>query len=326
VVAQASYDYAVERVSNASPTGSSPGAADGAAGGVRAETSVVGHAKVSMVGLLEQQPDRPFPGRAWIDEALQRHWPAYADASASASGSRPGIPLLLAWGVGSVVSNETLVQSRPLVREGGHDFLDDFLRAAGRATIGVFAQNRSVSAPRGSEVARYQRWVGVCRGVAALEGDVARKQALSAALPEFLTRGRATKTTEELAVFCFLQELHKLGELGAPFASPDAIGRALLALDATFGDLAARLDMMVFDGRTFGMLHRRGALWLQTRSDARARRAGAPPTERTAALLVLDSDGAAPSPSDDEVALGHGVFTLQPTAPFEPTWHGTFGA
>jgi hypothetical protein len=108
---------------------------------------------VSLAALVHALPEG-VPDATWLSAALQRHWSAF-----STGGVR-------AWSVGGVQDNETLVQSRPVVRDPRADFLADLLRVPTQTTLAAYA-----ASPPGHgdpdrpmpaiAMTRFQRWVGV---------------------------------------------------------------------------------------------------------------------------------------------------------------------
>ena len=224
-----------------------------------------------LTALLDAVPQRTIdrPEKLeWADRTLARHWPTWGDASADgASADRAH-----AWGTGSVVNNETLVQTRPLVRGSARPFVEDLLRAEARITVGAFSSRP----PGGTErlpnvpVARYHRWVIVASHCERLADDAQLRVPLQAGLPDFLTRASGRGTTPEVLLFALLAELHRGGELGSTYTAPQAIGRALAWLDARFAELAgapaegephAAPNLLLTDGRTLGVLHRHERLF-----------------------------------------------------------------
>jgi hypothetical protein len=222
---------------------------------------------------------------------------------------------LCGWSVGAVVGNETLVQSRPIVR--GSDPVDDLLRTSAGCTIAAFAtQGRDEPATdTGAAVrlARYRRWVGV-RGSGALRPELCN--ALRAELPDFLARGSA-RTETELLFLRFLTYLRESGGLGAPFSPPQLVRQALRALGERVGD--GPLNLLVTDGRTLGIIHRGGTLLaFEPPPDVRpSRRFRVVDGEPTApAHLFMWKEGPPPSaPVGGAERIAEGILTVRATKP-----------
>jgi hypothetical protein len=203
---------------------------------------------LTLAALLDARPNRPFWGRGWLEQVLARHLPGYDDR---------GDASLCGWSVGAVVGNETLVQSRPVLRDRDTDPLDDLLRSSAACIVAAFASRDAASLvadPAVVRVARYRRWMGVRDGE---ELSADQRVAVRAELPDFLARGAGQSDTE-LVFLRFLAALHELGALGKAYASREAIRAALRATTERFA--AGRLNLFVSDGRTLGIVHRGGTL------------------------------------------------------------------
>lgn len=235
--------------------------------------------------------------------------------------------LVRAWSVGGVQGSETLVQSRPVVRELRADFIADFLRAPSQTTLAAHAVapsghgSEDIPVPR-LGLARFQRWLGVrAEGVlAADDRDDAMRERLKASLPDFLSRALSHSGDRELAVFGFLAALHANGDLNKPYVAPPQIRRALASLDEFLGR-PTRLNLLVCDGRTLGGIHRGGRLLLvDAPAPSGSRRPIAHgPELRVQASLVIHDDGPAELPPALEGAdlrrLPEGIFTLSARQP-----------
>lgn len=234
-----------------------------------------------------------------------------------------------AWSVGGVQGGETLVQSRPVVRDRRAEFVADFLRAPSQTTLAAHAVvtppghgAEDIPAPR-LGLARFQRWLGV-RAESALSADEAEaaalREQLRSSLPDFLQRALSHTGDRELTVFGFLGALHRSGDLNKPYVTPPQIRAALSALDALLGH-PPRLNLFVCDGRTVGVIHRGGRLlMIDAPAPAGSIRAIAlAPAQRIhASLLLHDDDGATAVPAVEgaEVRRVHeGIFTLSARAP-----------
>ena len=257
---------------------------------------------VSLAALIHALPEG-VPDATWLSAALQLNWSA-----SSTTGVR-------AWSVGGVQDNETLVQSRPVVRDPKADFLADLLRVPTQTTLAAYAalpvghgdQDRPMPA---IAMTRFQRWVGV-RAEANLDADA--RAALRAALPDFLVRSSASEPGDrELAVFGFLANLHADGGLGKAYASPEQIRRALDALDERLGR-PDPFNLIVCDGRTVGVLHRGGRfVALEPPTQARPRAIAQPPSRAAGAVLLFDPT---PGPNPGGPVVAPGVFTTSVRQP-----------
>jgi hypothetical protein len=215
-------------------------------------------ATLTLAALLDARPNRPFWGRGWLEQVLGRHLPGYdADRDADRRAVL-GDDELCGWSVGAGVGNETLVQSRPILRDRDTDPLDDLLRTSAACVVAAFA-NRSRNALVADtaalvRVARYRRWMAVRDGDDLTPED---RVAVRAELPDFLARAAGQSDTELVFLRC-LAELHERGALGKAFAPHDAIRAALRATGDRFPN--GPLNLFVSDGRTLGILHRGGTL------------------------------------------------------------------
>lgn len=260
---------------------------------------------VSLAALVHSLPEG-FTDATWLQTVLPQHWGGYA------------APGLRAWSVGGVQDNETLVQSRPIVRDPRADFLADLLRVPTQTTLAAHSvRPTGPDWPPGHGEAdrplpaiamtRFQRWVGV-RAESGL--DEGARAAL--ALPDFLTRSATGQSGDrEPVVFGFLAALHAEGLLGKAYTTPAQIRRALALLDERLGR-PERVNVMVCDGRTVGVLHR-GGRFLLLEPPAPSRPRTIQPHARLSALLLHDhQDGpAAPGAS----LIEPGIFTTTARQP-----------
>ena len=249
----------------------------------------------------------------WLGEALSHNWAGYRGPRDDDAGQ------VRAWSVGGVQNGETLVQSRPVVREPRADFVADFLRATSQTTLAAYSagrENEAVPVPR-LGLARFQRWIGVRAegGLGATDDtSLAVRERLTRSLPDFLVRSLAQQGDRELSVYGFLAALHAQGDLGKPFVAPPQIRKALGALDDLLGH-PERANVIVTDGRTVGVLHRGGRLLLVEPPSPphRAVRAIAATPPKTAALLVFDPE-AGEAPAGARV-VAEGIFTMHVRQP-----------
>ena len=247
----------------------------------------------------------------WLGEALTEHWVGYRGPRDDDAG------WVRAWSVGGVQNGETLVQSRPVVRESRADFVADFIRATSQTTLAAFHAGHDESAPLPRlGVARFQRWIGVrAEGDLGVDDDaaIATRRRLLAALPDFLTRSLVQQSDRELSVYGFFAALHAQGDLGKPYVTPAQLRQALAALDDLLGR-PQRVNVVVTDGRTVGVLHRGGRLLLvEPPAPTRGVRAIAATPPRTAALLVYDPE--AGEPAAGARRLAEGIFTVHVRQP-----------
>jgi len=263
-----------------------------------------------LCALLDPRPDGPAWARPWVEEVLEEYvYPG------EPSATKPLPHGLRGWSVGAVVGNETLVQSRPIVRARDADPIDDLLRTATRCVIAAFAPQRAasdVAGPPAPKISRFRRWLGV-RAEANLAAE--RRELLVERLPAFLSRSRIERTDGELVFLTYLAQLQRLGGLGAAYDPPERIRDALAGLDEDLGDETH--NVMVSDGRTFGMLHRGGTVLMfeppadLPRPQVRLTSADAQATS----LLLYCPGGVAPEPSLGAERLGPGTFTIETRAP-----------
>lgn len=258
---------------------------------------------VSLAALVHALPEGA-PDATWLTAALQRHWSVF-----TATGA------VRAWSVGGVQDNETLVQSRPVVRDPKADFLADLLRVPTQTTLAAYTAlppglgdaDRPLPA---IAMTRFQRWVGV-RAEATLAADA--RAALASSLPDFLVRSSGGQPSDrELVVFGFLAGLHADGGLGKAYVAPEQVRRALTALDDRLGR-PDRVNLMVCDGRTVGVLHRGGRfLALEPPSPARPRAIAGVQPRAVGSVLLYD-----PTPAGDPTGtvLEPGVFTTSVRQP-----------
>ncbi|MCA9711140.1 MAG: hypothetical protein KDK70_35185 [Myxococcales bacterium] len=205
-----------------------------------------------LLALLDAHPDGAAWARPWLAETLRTNLPGYAEPT--------GDLTLRGWSVGAAWGNETLVQSRPIVRGRAVDPLDDMLRTPASCVLAAFslhsASRDGLVAPPTAKLSRVRRWLGVRVGGRL---DPAAAAARRQALPGFLERQQVDRSDGELVFLSFLAELHALGGLRKTYAEPEVIRQAL-AHTAADPELSPPHTMMVSDGRTFAMLHQTGTL------------------------------------------------------------------
>jgi hypothetical protein len=268
---------------------------------------------LSLAALTHTHKDGPQVAGDWLEEAFTAHLGGYTPASPS---DRPAATR--SWAVGGVLGTETLVQSRPVVRDPATRFTDDFLRAPSQCILAGFVAAQGKARPPRFGVTRFQRWIALAgnTGMEHLGEDDHRalRDRLRGALPPFIQRSLVDGSDRELIGMAAIARLHAATSLGKTYAAPELFREALNAVDASLEE--AQVDLLVSDGRTLGVLHRGGrALALRPPAVAGRRPLADGRTledAREAALLVLISPpDAAPAETDGEAeAIADGVFTV----------------
>lgn len=270
---------------------------------------------VALLALVHANPDAPGAEPGWLETVLQATWSSYRIPR----GDGP----IRAWSVGGVQNGDTLVQSRPVVRDGRADFVADFLRATSQTTIASYFAGPDDQDPEDSTVprlgvARFQRWVGIrAEGELGLDDAAATavRERLQGFLPDFLVRSLTHAGDRELAIFGFLAALHVQGDLAKPYVAAPAVRRALGALDDLLGH-PARANIFVCDGRTLGVLHRGGRLLqVEGPQPARSVRAIAQPARTQTSLLVFDPEAGELPAGSTARRLAEGIFTFHVRQP-----------
>ena len=265
-----------------------------------------------LCALLDPSPDGPAWARPWVEDLLATH----VMRPPEQPGGERHPHGLHGWSVGAVVGNETLVQSRPIVRGRDSDPLDDLLRTATRCVLAAFAPQRGtgdVAAPPAPAISRFRRWIGV-RAEGMLPDEL--REELRTTLPDFLARSRTERTDDELVFLTFLSQLQRLGGLGAAYDPPERIRDALVALNEQLGEHVPH-NAMVSDGRTFGMLHRGGTVLMFEPPEDLPR----PQVRLTgkdaqgASLLLYTPEPMPPEPVPGAERIPEGMFTIETRAP-----------
>ncbi len=265
---------------------------------------------VALVALIDSIKAEPRVDREWLTTTLQTHWD-FQPAGSSATR---------AWSVGGVHGLETLVQSRPVVRDRHADFVDDFLRVPSQCTIASYAIGSSQRPVPRLEISRFERWIGIQS-----EGIGGRTPAklcreLRERLPGFLARSLRQGTDRELVLFTFLACLHEVSGIGRTYAAALDIRRALRLLDDRLGN-PERFHMLVADGRTTGVFHRGGSLLSLVATRAKPQRKSLtgphPAVDRhpTSLLLIHNPEHDAAVITEGVEAVADGVHTLRAEAP-----------
>ena len=159
-----------------------------------------------------------------------------------------------AWTVGSVAGTETLVQTRPIVRDNVSEFAKDFLRTSSSTAVGMITR-RGGPFEKTGEVARFHRWVGVARSSSiSLADDAARtdfEARFARELPDFLQRARSSSSASEWGLFLVLAELHAMERLSSLPARPDEIRAAIArTLEKIAPSSIETTDLLISDGAT----------------------------------------------------------------------------
>ncbi|MEM9462705.1 MAG: hypothetical protein AAGF11_51670 [Myxococcota bacterium] len=294
-----------------------------------------------LLALLDAHPDGPAWARPWLARMLAAHLPGYrsiepvraraGDQSGDQSGDQPGDQsdetvggdsdlTLRGWSVGAAWGNETLVQSRPIVRGRAVDPLDDLLRTPASCVLAAFsvhsATRDGLVAPPAVKLSRARRWLGVRVGGRL---DPERTTALRDALPGFLSRHQVDRSDGELVFLSFLAELHRLGGLRKTYSPPDVIRQALTQT-ADRLELVPPHNMMVSDGRTFAMLHQGGELLSfepppDPTQSTRFRVTGGPDDGRRTNLLLHSPAASTVAPQHGGERVAQGAFSLDVRRP-----------
>lgn len=272
---------------------------------------------LSLAALIHAHKDGPQIAGEWLEERLEAHLDGYRCGRE---------PCTRAWAVGAVLGTETLVQARPVVRDQGTRFADDFLRAPSPCTIAGFAAAEGTARPPRFGITRFHRWIAV-RGEGELGGEgpeaiADRRRRLRADLPPFILRSLVDGSDRELAAMAVIARLHQATAMGKTYAEAAVIRDALRAIDELLGE--STIHLLVSDGRTVGVLHRGGhALALRPPASGRPRlglRTSAGSDVEGALLLLFSpereaasDDGGPRTPKledDEALPIADGVFSV----------------
>ncbi len=248
--------------------------------------------------MLEARPDRPFWGRPWVESAFTAHLPGFGGGGAHLDG----------WSVGGCMGAETLVQSRPLARPTD-DPVNDLLRSGARCSLGIFHSTAPGAQPSTDppRMARFRRWMAVVAGQRLPEPSRAR---ILGQLPAFLARDAARAPDCELQLLALLDKLYTATGFQNAYAEPSALAAAIASFAESRGDEAPDA-MMLSDGRTLGLLVRRGCLLSSyPPADLRPTRGLVSSPDHLPASLWIWTSDAPSSPSRDAERLSEGVFTV----------------
>lgn len=278
---------------------------------------MLGTVSFALLALLDAHPDGAVWARPWLVSTLRANLPGYDDSNHDLT--------LRGWSVGAAWGNETLVQSRPIVRNRDIDPIDDLLRTPASCVVAAFsvhsaARDGMVAPAPSPALSRYRRWLGVRVGAPL---PAARAAALRQALPSFLERHQTDRSDGELVFLSFLAQLHELEGLGKSYDPPELIRQAL---DNTVRrlELEPPHNLMVSDGRTFAMVHQGGSLSSfepPHEGSPRFRVAGQSGDGRRTNLLLLTPQAYEHTPPYHQTPLqggeriAEGVFSIEARSP-----------
>ncbi len=248
--------------------------------------------QTSLAALVRARFAAPFWSPEFVAEVLEACWPPCAGATRG-------------WSVGCVLGNETLVQSRPMIRSADGRFVEDFLRTPAPATLAAYVCDRDESGPPAPLVHRLGRWIGAAIPTEPLPGDLAETW------PDFVRRERRTGKGDEALFLTFVAALHGAGGLRAAYAADEQIERALAAVRETAG---AGHDLLLHDGRTLVLVNGRGRLAVFRAPDdpQRRRRPDDPPQ---AALFTTCDEPFESAARSGAERIAQGAFLVRPSDP-----------
>ncbi|MCH9687319.1 MAG: hypothetical protein K0V04_38145 [Deltaproteobacteria bacterium] len=265
-----------------------------------------------LLALLDAHPEGPGWARSWLTDTLRASLPGYGEDDREHT--------LRGWSVGAAWGNETLVQSRPLVRTNDIDPIDDLLRTPASCVVAAFSVQSTgagaLVAPPAVKLSRFRRWLGVRVGQV-LPQDLASH--LRSSLPGFLSRHQVDRGDGELVFLTFLAQLHAAGGLRKTYSEPALIREALSAT-ARAAEIDPPHNLVVSDGRTFAMLHQAGSLvsFEPPPVDDAAPRFGVTPTgvpNRPTNLLLHTEHPPSDAPQHGGERVAEGVFTIDVRSP-----------
>ncbi|MCX4244423.1 hypothetical protein [Paraliomyxa miuraensis] len=264
-----------------------------------------------LLALLDAHPDGAAWARPWLTQTLRANLPGYDDAL--------GDLTLRGWSVGAAWGNETLVQSRPIVRNRDVDPIDDLLRTPASCVVAAFsvhsAAREGLVATPTPALSRYRRWLGVRVGTPL---PANRASGLRQALPGFLERHQVDRSDGELVFLSFLAKLHDMGGLRKTYSPPEIIRQALQAAVDELG-VEPPHNVMVSDGRTFAMAHHGGALLsfepAPDAGPARFRVTGSATSGPRTNLLLHTPQAPVQAPMQGGERVGEGVLSIDVRTP-----------
>jgi hypothetical protein len=261
---------------------------------------------LALAALIQLQPQAAGALSAWIEESFE--------ALLGPADER----LSRGWSVGGVHGGETLVQSRPLVRDPRVRLADDLLRAPSHCTLATHSQQRGeASGLARATITRFQRWIGVAAEPELPAADPAARDHLrreiEAHLPGYLARSRTLGGDRELLVLAALAHLDPASALGKAYVDPSELRRALRQLDQQLGS-PPTIHLMISDGRSLGVLHRGGRGLVMQPPILRPARALADTKPQSVALLLALNVDAAVEGAEE---VGEGILTISARPPLE---------
>jgi hypothetical protein len=270
---------------------------------------MLGDVSAVLLALLDAHPEGAVWARPWLEQTLRANLPGYDDQAHDLT--------LRGWTVGAAWGNETLVQSRPIVRNRDVDPIDDLLRTPASCVLAALcvhsAARDGLVAPQFPALSRFRRWLGVRVGASL---PTAQATALRQALPGFLERHQIDRSDGELVFLSFLAQLHELDGLRKTYAPPALIRQAL---DATVQrlELPPPHNFMVSDGRTFAMAHQGGVLlsFEPQGAPTRFRVTGQPSDGRRTNLLLHTPQAQDQTPQQGGERVAEGVFSIDARTP-----------
>lgn len=272
------------------------------------------HVTAVLLALLDTDPDGPSWARSWVEQTLRDNLPGYDESR--------GEDRLRGWSVGAAWGAETLVQSRPIVRGGDIDPVDDLLRTPASCVVAAFrvqsSEHAGVVAPPPVKLSRFRRWLGVREG-RPLPAE--RANELRSQLPGFLARHQVDRGDTELVFLSFLAHLHAAGGLGKTYSPASQIREALAATIEGL-ELEPPHNMMVSDGRTFAMLHDGGGLLsfepppdMRSSRPGRMRGGGLDPNGPRTNLLLCSESPPEHAPQNGGERVAPGVLSIDVREP-----------
>lgn len=172
----------------------------------------------------------------------------------------------LGWGIGFYQAGEVLLRRRPMddrphvnLAKQAEDVRADIIVGHVRAaTVGQLSTENT-------HPFRHGPWLFAMTGTVA-DFDLVR-ESLTATIPDFLRPGIRGETDAEVVFYTFLSFLHDAGALQLAVADPGAISQALRStvalldgMQAENGRGATEANMLVTNGETVAVLHRRGSM------------------------------------------------------------------
>ena len=262
---------------------------------------------LALAALVRAQPEGPALPAEWLEAALLA---AFGPPAPAATRS---------WSVGGVQGSETLVQSRPVVRDPGVRLVHDLLRAPSQCTLAAYAGDLGDgAAAQRFSVSRFQRWIGVVSEPELPGEDLGVRAALRAALrgrlPGHLTRSCVEGSDRELLFMAAIAALPPPLALGRAYVDPAELRRALAAVEAIVGP-SEHQNLLISDGRTVAVLHRGGRTFaLEAPLPPRLAGPSGPRSRRGALLLLHTPTDPGDLPAGAE-AIDPGIFTITAREP-----------